>query len=86
MKKEFIGLQNWIQDLLDKHSDLEKRYEKFIHKQRRGNFTDDDRLEDCKKKKHSEFECDEWGKEFCFEVVLETHKEAAHEGVELFLQ
>ena len=121
LNKEFIGLQNLIQDLLDKHSDLEKRYEKFIHKQRKSNFKcrgcgdkfdilknikdhkdegcssdkikcdecdkyfkDDDKLEDHKKKKHSEFECDECDKEFRFEVLLEKHKEAAHEGVELF--
>ena len=38
LKKEFVGLQQMIQNLLDKHGDIEKRYEKFIQKQRKGNF------------------------------------------------
>ena len=30
LKKEFLGLQAIIQNLLDKHGDLEKKYDKFI--------------------------------------------------------
>ena len=38
LKKEFIGLQAMIQNLLEKHGDLEKKYEKFIKKQKKKNF------------------------------------------------
>ena len=38
LKKEFIGLQNMIKDLLEKHGNLEKKYVKFIQKQRKINF------------------------------------------------
>ena len=38
LKKEFLGLQSLIQNLLDKHGDLEKKYEKFIHKHSKSNF------------------------------------------------
>ena len=38
LKKEFVELQKLIQNLIDKHGDIEKRYEKLIQKQKRGNF------------------------------------------------
>ena len=38
LKKEFIGLHAMIQNLLEKHGDLEKKYEIFVKKQRKKNF------------------------------------------------
>ena len=45
---------------------------------------DEDTLENHKKIKHVKFQCDECDMEFRHEAVLEKHKEAAHEDVELF--
>ena len=38
LKKEFVGIQNMIKNLLEKHGDLENKYVKFIQKQRKVNF------------------------------------------------
>ena len=38
LKKEFVGLQTMIQSILDKHGDLERKYEKLIQKQKKYNF------------------------------------------------
>ena len=121
LKKEFLELQKLIQNLIDKHGDIKKIYEKFIQKQKRGNFKcrnygekfdilrklQDHKEEDCpidsvkygecekcfKDKKelqdhtdkmNKKFGFDECDKVFRFEALLEKHKEAAHEDVELF--
>ena len=85
LKKEFIGLQNMIQDLLEKHGDLEKKYEKFIQKQRKVNFKCrgcGDKFEVLKHlKDHKEsgcsrdkIKCDVCEKYFKDEETLEEHK------------
>ena len=38
LKKEFIGLKNLIQNFLDKHGDLERKYENFLLKKRKPNI------------------------------------------------
>ena len=89
LKKEFIGLQAMIQNLLNKHGDLEKKYEKFIKKQRKNNFkcrNCGDRLESLRElKKHkeegcssSELKCDECDKCFKDEDKLQEHTEKKH--------
>ena len=73
LKKEFVGLQTMIQNILDKHGDLEQKYEKLIQKQRKYNFRCrkcSDKFESLSKlKKHkeegcskSEFKCEEFEK------------------------
>ena len=89
LKKEFIGLQAMIQNLLNKHGDLEKKYEKFIKKQRKNKFkcrNCGDRLESLRElKKHkeegcssSELKCDECDKCFKDEDKLQEHTEKMH--------
>ena len=78
-----------IQNLLDRHGDLEKKYEKFMLKQRKSNF----KCRDCGDKfevlrqlqKHKEegcssdkFKCDECEKSFNDEKKLKDHKEKKH--------
>ena len=89
LKKEFIGLQNMIQNLLDKHGDIEKRYEKFISKQKKGNFRCrkcGDKFETLRKlQEHKDegcstdnFKCDECEKSFNNEKKFKDHKEKKH--------
>ena len=89
LKKEFIGLQNMIQNLLDKHGEIEKRYEKFISKQKKGNFrcrNCGDKFEILRKlQEHKEegcstdnFKCDECEKSFKNEKKLQDHTEKMH--------
>ena len=89
LKKEFVGLQTMIQSILDKHGDLEKKYEKLIQKQRKSNFrcrkcSDKfQSLSDLKKHKEegcskSEFKCEECNKCFKDEKKLEDHVEKMH--------
>ena len=88
LKKEFLGLQNMIQKLLDKHMEIEKKYEKFIHKHSKKNFKCrqcGETFEDLRKYQghkeegcSSEFECDECGKIFKDEERLQIHKEKWH--------
>ena len=89
LKKEFVGLQELIQNLLEKHGDLEKKYERYMLKQRKNNFrcrNCGDRfdilrhLQEHKEKGCSSdrFQCDEC--EMCFkdEQKLQDHKEKKH--------
>ena len=89
LKKEFIGLQTLIQNLLDKHGDLEKKYEKFLRKQKKNNFkcrNCGDGLESLRELKNhkeegcssSEFKCDECEKCFKDENILQDHTEKMH--------
>ena len=39
LKKEFITLQDLIHDVVEKHSDLEKKYEKSISKKKKANLS-----------------------------------------------
>ena len=89
LKKEFIRLQNLIQNLPDKQRDLEKKYENFLLKQRKTNSK-------CRKcgdkfqvlgqlQKHKEegcssekLKCDECDKCFKDEQKLKEHKESKH--------
>ena len=81
-----------IQKLLDKHMEIEKKYEKFIHKHRKKNFKCrqcGETFEDLRKYQghkeegcSSEFECDECGKNFKDEEMLKLHKEKWHEKFE----
>ena len=75
LKKEFLELQAMIQNLLDTHVDLEKRYDKFIQKQRKNNFRYrhcGDKFESVRELKNhkeegcsnSDFKCDECEKKF----------------------
>ena len=93
LKKEFVGLQSLIQNLLDKHGDLEKKYEKFIHKHSKNNFrcrNCGDKFQALKKlQDHKEegcsttkFECDECEKRFKDEDKLQQHKDKMHEKFE----
>ena len=93
LKKEFVGLQSLIQNLLDKHGDLEKKYEKFIHKHSKNNFrcrNCGDKFQALKKlQDHEEegcsttkFECDECEKRFKDEDKLQQHKDKMHEKFE----
>ena len=78
-----------IQNLLDKHGDIEKRYEKFIQKQRKGNF----RCRNCgeiseilrKLQEHKEegcssnsLKCDECENCFKDEKKLQDHRDKIH--------
>ena len=88
LKKEFLGLQSMIQKLLDKHMEIEKKYEKFIHKHSKKSFKCrqcGETFEDLRKYQghkeegcSSEFECDECGKNFKDEERLQIHKEKWH--------
>ena len=93
LKKEFVGLQSLIQNLLDKHGDLEKKYEKCIHKHSKNNFrcrNCGDKFQALKKlQDHKEegcsttkFECDECEKRFKDEDKLQQHKDKMHEKFE----
>ena len=89
LKKEFVGLQNLIKNLLDKHENLEKKYDKFIQKQKKNNFKcrkcGDNfeklkNLQDHKEKGYSndKYKCDECEKYFNDENKLQNHTERMH--------
>ena len=89
LKKEFIGLHAMIQNLLEKHGDLEKKYEIFVKKQRKKNFKcrncgeNFESLRELKKHKEegcdSDFRCDECEKCFKDENKVQDHVEKMHE-------
>ena len=89
LKKEFTGLQSLIQNLLDMHGDLEKKYVNFIDKHSKNNFrcrNCGDKFQALKKlQDHKEegcsttkFECDECEKRFKDEDKLQQHKDKMH--------
>ena len=89
LKKEFIGLQNLIKNLLDKHENLEKKYDKFIQKQKKKNFKCRKcgdtfeklkNLQDHKEKgcSNAKFNWDEREKYFNDENKLQNHTEKMH--------
>ena len=89
LKKEFITLQDLIHDVVEKHSDLEKKYEKSISKKKKANFKCrkcGDKFENVKglqkhKQEHckdEEFKCDECEQKFKTQEKLEDHKSQYH--------
>ena len=89
LKKDFIGLPNLIKNLLDKHENLQKKYDKFIQKQQKKNFKCRKcgdtfeklkNLQDHKEKgcSNDKYKCDECEKYFDDENKLQKHTEKKH--------
>ena len=89
LKKGFVGLQKLINNLIEKHENLEKKYKTFIKKGRKKNFKcrkcgdkfetlknlQDHKEEDCSTDK---FKCEECGKYFKDQTKLQNHSEKMH--------